>query len=183
MVICCDVDGVLNDLMQVTLGIYNERNHASIKLDDITCHGLENCFEPNIANGIKSIFNEPSLWGKVKPITGSQDALKRLINDGHQVYIITNNPPHTYSQKFDWIKHYYPFIDSSKIICMKDKWMFRCDIMIEDCIETLLEKPYYHRVLMNQPWNQSNKDYVYDIHRCHNFDDIIAAVNKINDGE
>ena len=74
-------------------------------------------------------------------------------------------------------------IDSSKIICMKDKWYFKCDIMIEDCFETLVAKPYYHRVLMNQPWNQSTKDYIYDIYRCYNWEDIITAVNEISDGE
>lgn len=183
MIICCDVDGVLNDLMQVTLNIYNERNNASIKLDDITCHGLENCFEPEVTNGLKSIFDEPDLWNKVRPVAGAQDALRYLINKGHQVYIVTNNSPYTYGQKFDWIRHYYPFIDSSKIICMKDKWYFKCDIMIEDCFETLVAKPYYHRVLMNQPWNQSTKDYIYDIYRCYNWEDIITAVNEISDGE
>ena len=66
---------------------------------------------------------------------------------------------------------------------MKHKWMFKCDVMIEDNLQTLLEKPYYHRVLMDRPWNQSNKDHVYDIYRCTNWDEIVGVINKINESE
>ena len=61
--------------------------------------------------------------------------------------------------------------------------MFKCDVMIEDNLSNLIAKPYYHRILINWPWNQSNKDYVYDINRCYNWDDVLAAINKINELE
>ena len=183
MIIQCDVDGVLNNLMKVTLNVFNENHGHHYTLEDITTYNLSNCFEQNEANIMKKIFENPDIWNKVKPIPGSQDGLQKLIRDGHVVYLVTNNSPYTYGQKFDWIRTYFPFVDPSKIICMSDKWMLNCDIMIEDCYETLIAKPYYYRICYDQPWNQSNKDYVYDIHRCHNWDDVLAAVNKICDGE
>ena len=66
---------------------------------------------------------------------------------------------------------------------MRHKHLFKCDIMVEDNWSNLVSSQYYHRILIDQPWNQNKKDYVYDVHRCFNWDDVIAAVNKINDGE
>ena len=89
----------------------------------------------------------------------------------------------TYGEKVEFIHRYFPFIDDSHIVAMKHKHLFRCDVLIEDNLANLLAKPYYHRICFNYPWNESKKDYVYDIHRCYNWDDVITAINKINDGE
>lgn len=183
MIIACDVDGVLNNLMDVTLEVYNNAYETSYTLDDITTYNLENCFEPEVAERMKAIFDNPAVWKNVKPIEGSQDGLETLINKGHQIYLATNNNPDTYGEKVKWIKRFYPFIEPSKIICIKDKWMLRADVIIEDCLQTLLSKPYFHRVLMDYPWNQSTKDYVYDIHRCFNWHEIVDVINKINEEE
>ena len=61
--------------------------------------------------------------------------------------------------------------------------MFKCDIMIEDNLQTLLAKPYYHRICLDRPWNRQVSDWTYDINRCKNWNEIVAVVNKINDGE
>ena len=115
-------------------------------MNDITTYNLEDCFEPEEANQMKQIFEDPTIWHKVKPVEGAQNGLRKLIQGGYQVYLVTNNSPYTYGAKFDWIRRYYPFVESSKIICMKDKWYFNCDLMLEDCLETLIAKPYYEKV-------------------------------------
>lgn len=179
----CDVDDVLNNLMDVTLNIYNKRYGTNYTTNDITHYHLENCFEPRVANNMKAIFKDPDIWNKVKPIINSREGLQHLIRDGHEVYLTTNNDQHTFGNKVDWILHYYPFIDKTKIICIKDKSILRCDFMIEDCFEMLVAGQHYHRILMDRNWNQSKKDWVYGIHRCHNWDDIVATVNKISEAE
>lgn len=182
-IINCDVNGVLNNLMDVTVKTYNERYGGNYTLKDCTHYYLENCFEPDVANKMKAIFKESDIWNRVKPLNNSRDGLHRLIRDGHDVYLSTDNDPYTFGNKVDWILHYYSFIDKSKIICIKDKSLLRCDIMIEDCFEKLVAGQHYNRILMNQNWNQSNKDWVYGIYRCYNWDDIVATVNKINESE
>lgn len=180
MTICIDVDGVLNNLMEVTLKIFNERYKKSYQIEDVKTYNMEDCFEPEDAKLLQKLFTESDIWNKVRPIKGSQDALQKLIRDGHQIYLVTDNHPNTYGEKVAWIKRFFPFIESSKIVCMKDKWMFRCDIMIEDNYQTLLAKPYYYRILVDHPWNQSAKDYVYDVHRCKSWGQIIDVINKLN---
>lgn len=182
-IIQCDVDGVLNNLMETTIEIFNDRYGYNYSINDVTTYNLSNCFASSVASLMKSIFTEPDIWDKVRPLDGSQEGLQKLVNSGHQVYLATNNFPYTFPQKFDWIRNYFPFIEPSKIVCMSDKWMLNADIMIEDCYETLIAKPYYFKICYDQPWNQSNKDDVRSIYRCYNWENVLTTVNKICDEE
>ena len=87
----------------------------------------------------------------------------------------------TYGEKVEFIRRYFPFIDDSHIVAMKHKHLFRCDVLIEDNLANLLATPYYHRICLNYPWNEAKKDWdwVHEIHRCYNWNDIVATVNKI----
>jgi 5'(3')-deoxyribonucleotidase len=82
-------------------------------------------------------------------------------------------------RKINWIKQYFPFIGDSYIISMKHKWLFRCDVMIEDRLDTLLKGHHYDRICIDFPWNREVRDEAYGIYRCKDWNDVLAAVNRI----
>ena len=163
--------------------LFNKRYGSNYSINDFSEYDIMNVLPTQDAIVMKDIYGEPGLYDKVKPISGAQKTLEKLINSGHQIYLVTAAIPKTYDEKIAFVKRFFPCIDEDHIVCMKHKWMFKCDVMIEDNLQTLLAKPNYHRVLFDRPWNQSNKDYVYDIYRCYNWNDILTAVNKINELE
>lgn len=183
MIIACDVDDVVCNLQEVVINLFNERYGAKYKLEDFTDYDVMNVLPTQDGIVMRDMYGESGLYNKVKPMPGAQEALQKLINMGHQVYLITAAIPKTYGEKVEFIKRFFPFISEENIVCMKHKWMFKSDIMIEDNLQTLLAKPSYYRILLDKPWNQSNKDYVYGTYRCNNWDDIIAAINKISELE
>lgn len=183
MVIVCDVDDVVCNLQEVVVNLFNERHGSSYKVNDFTEYDVMNILPTQDGIAITDMYGEPGLYSKVRPMPGAQESLQKLINMGHKVYLVTAAIPKTYGEKVEFIKRYFPFINEENIVCMKHKWMFNADVMIEDNLQTLLAKPHYHRVLLDRPWNQCNKDYVYDIKRCYNWDDILTAINEINELE
>ena len=183
MVLCVDVDDVICNLQEVVVDLFNKRFGSKYTINDFTDYDVMNILPAQDGVVMRNMYGESGIYNKVKPMPGSQEALQKLINMGHQVYLVTAAVPKTYGEKVEFIKRYFPFIDENHIVCMRHKWMFKADVMIEDNLQNLLAKPYYHRVLFDRPWNQSNKDYIYDIHRCHNWNDIVAAVNKISESE
>lgn len=183
MVICIDVDDTICDLQKVVVELFNKRYGSSYKLEDFTDFDIMNILPTQDAVVMRDIYGETGLYNKVKPMLGAQKALEKLVNFGHNVYLVTAAIPKTYGEKVAFIQRFFPYIDDNHIICMKHKWMFNCDIMIEDNLQTLLERPHYHRILVNQPWNQYNKDWVYGINRCNNWNEIIEVVNQINEWE
>lgn len=183
MVIACDVDNVICNLQEVVVNLFNKRYDTNYTLNNFTDYDVMNILPTAEAVAMRDMYGESGLYNLVKPLPGAQDTLQKLISDGHQVYLVTDAIPKTYGEKVEFIHRYFPFIDDSHIVAMKHKHLFRCDVLIEDNLANLLAKPYYHRICFNYPWNESKRDYVYDIHRCYNWDDVMASISKINDGE
>lgn len=180
-VIVCDCDNVLCNLQEVVVNLFNERYGTNYTLNDFTEYDIMNILSTEDAMKMKDIYGESGLYNLVRPLPGAQDGLQKLIHDGHMVYIVTDAIPGTYGEKVDFIHRYFPFINDEYIVSMKHKHMLRCDIMIEDNLANLIAKPYYERICLNYPWNQCN-DWVYNIHRCYNWEDVVSVVHKINDG-
>lgn len=183
MVLCIDVDDVICNLQETVIKLFNKRFGANYTLDNFVEYDVINVLSEQDGTVMKDMYGESGLYNKVKPIPGSQEVLQKLINQGHQIYLVTSAIPKTYGEKVEFIKRYFPFINEDNIVCMKHKWMFNCDVMIEDNLQNLLVKPNYHRICFDRPWNRSNKDYVYGIYRCYNWNDVLAAINKINESE
>ena len=182
MIIAVDVDNTLCNLQEVVIDLFNQRYSSHYTVDDFTEYDVINVLPTQDAIVMKDMYGESGLYNKVKPMPGAQESLEKLINLGHSVYLVTDAIPKTYGEKVAFIKRFFPCIDDGHIVAMKHKWMFKADIMIEDNLQALLAKPYYHRICFNQPWNQAN-DWVHDIHRVSSWNEIVAVVNKINDGE
>lgn len=183
MTIVCDVDNVLNDLQDVVVDIFNKCYGKEYTLDDFTDYNVENVLPLQEAINMKKIYGQIGLYNAIKPIPGAQDGLQKLIDAGHKVYLVSDVIPNTYGEKVDWLNHFFPFIDNSHIIAMKHKQLLKCDIMIEDNMHTLLSGVNYGRVCMDYPWNRCANDWAYDIYRCSNWDEIVDAVNQINESE
>lgn len=183
MVLCVDVDDVICNLQEVVVNLFNKRYGSHYSVEDFTEYDVMNILPTQDAMVLKDMYGETGLYDKVKPMPGAQEALEKLINLGHQVYLVTAAIPKTYGEKVAFIKRFFPYIDESHIVCMRHKWLFKCDVMIEDNLQTLLAKPYYHRICLDRPWNRAVSDWTYDIHRCKNWNEIVEVVNKINDGE
>ena len=179
MIIMCDIDDVLNDLIPKTLALYNSRTGKNIQLEHLTEYNFYDCLSLEDANGIIELFKEKKLWDSLRPLPGAQKGLKTLINHGHSVYLATATLPETLPWKIDWLKKYFSFISADNVIRIKNKGLLNCDIMIDDNLDQLTSN-ICERIVMNYPWNQSDsKDYVYSLNRAYNWKEIVNFVNDI----
>lgn len=183
MTVAIDIDNVLNNLQEVVVNIFNERHGTNYNLNIFHDYDVANALPMHEATEMKDIYGESGLYDLVKPLVSAQDNVQKLINSGHQVYLVTDAIPKTYGEKVDWVKHYFPFVDESHVISMSHKWLFKCDVMIEDNLHNLLTGHHYERICMNYPWNQKVEDWVYGIYRCNNWNDVMDAIDKINERE
>jgi 5'(3')-deoxyribonucleotidase len=179
MIIMCDIDGVLNNLIEKTLELYNSRSDRNIQISDITTYNFFDCLSHEDAQGIMSLFKEKTLWDSLKPLPGSQNAIKQLIKKGHQIYLATATDPINFSWKIDWLKQYFSFIPSDNVIRIMNKNLLKCDVLIDDSLDNLTNVSC-DRIALDYPWNQSkSKDYVYDIKRAYSWNDIVDIINDI----
>ena len=179
MIIMCDVDDILNDLIPKAIAAYNTRANKSIQPDDITTYDFYDCLPPEDASGILEVFKDKKLWDSLRPLPGAQKGLRTLINAGHQVYLATATLPETFPWKIEWLKKYFSFVSPDNVIRIKNKGLLSCDIMIDDHLDNLIGN-ICERIVLNYPHNQdTSKDYAYDIKRAYNWRDIVNFVSDI----
>lgn len=179
MIIMCDIDGIINDLVAKALALYNSRSGKSIRPSNITTYSFSECLPRDDADGICELFKEKELWDSLEPLPGSQKGLKTLINNGHNVYLATATLPENFLWKIEWLQKYFPFICADNVIRIANKGLLKCDVMIDDCIDNLTSN-LCDRVVLDAPWNRNKtKDTVYDIKRAHNWNEIVKIINDI----
>lgn len=181
MIIAIDMDNVLCNLQEIVVNLFNKRNGTNYTLEDFTDYDVAQILPKNEAVLMKTMYSEDNLYSNIKPLVGAQNAVEKLINAGHQVYIVSDVIPKTYVEKIEWLKFYFPQIDEAHIVAMKHKHLFKCDILIEDNLQNLLAKPYYERICFDYAWNRNVSDYAYEIHRVHNWNEALNVINKINE--
>ena len=179
MIIMCDIDSVLNDLVIKTLTLYNSRSGKNIRLSDITTYHFSECLPREDADAIYELFKEKELWDSLEPLPGSQKGLKTLMNNGHSIYLATATSPESFPWKTEWLKKYFPFLCTDNVIRITNKGLLKCDVMIDDCIDNLTSN-LCDRVVLDAYWNRDKtKDAVYDIKRAHNWNEIVKIINDL----
>ena len=179
MIIMCDIDEILNDLVPKTLTMYNAQSGKDIQISDLTSYKWNECLPEEDSNAMIALLNDKALYDTFEPLPDSQWGLKTLINQGHDVYLATATPFNNFAWKVEWVEKYFPFVDIRNIICIRNKGLLKCDVMIDDCLANLTSN-ICERVVLDYPWNRStSKDYAYDIHRCYNWVDIVNTINEL----
>ena len=179
MILCIDVDNVINDLVEKTLTMYNSENNKNIQISDLTTYNFYDCLPEKDAEGLINLFQRKELWDSLEPLHDSQRGIKTLINQNHEIYFATSTHHSNFSWKVDWIQRYFPFINIENIICIHNKGLLKCDVMVDDNLSNLTSN-ICERVILDYPWNRSSHiDYAYSIYRCYNWLDIVNTINEI----
>ena len=95
------------------------------------------------------------------------------------MFLATATPYRCFASKVDWVCKHFPCVTPDDIVCVQDKSILNCDVMVDDKLDNLT-KNLCERIVLDYSWNRDkNKDYVYDIYRAHNWEDIVTAINNI----
>ena len=98
---------------------------------------------------------EPGFWKTVKPVPGAAEALQRLMDAGHEVYIVTATLLENIPEKMnDLLFKYFPFLSWNQVIITHEKQMIRGDVLIDDGVHNL-EGGDYAKILMTAPHNRN----------------------------
>ena len=179
MIICFDIDNTINDLTEKTITLYNARTNKNIQMSDITTYNFYDCLSKEDADGIVALFKEKELWDSLKPLPYSQEALKKLIKQGHRIFLATATDPVNFEWKCEWLSRYFSFIPTDNIIRIMDKSLLKIDVMVDDHLSNLTSN-ICERVCLDYDWNRStSKDYAFDIRRAYSWHDIVNIINDI----
>ena len=176
MRILIDMDEVMINTVSCWVKALNTKFGTNVKFEDITSWDMTKAFPTLSRNDIWSVF-DAEFWAETEPLVGSQNAIKYLIDEGHDIYVATAAYPDSILYRFLILKTYFPFISVEKVIICHKKQLIDADILIDDAIHNI-EGGKYKTILFNKPWNKSC-DYKW-ICRADSWDEILGYIEIIN---
>lgn len=165
-VLLIDMDNTLNKFWINFNTIYNKIFTPSI---DVKKEGLKdyhilvnyvNASEESLVARRQAIFETEGFWLDQDVYEDAIDVLK-LLNDKYNLYIITSpwtSALNCYTEKVLWLMKHFPFIPLEKLIFTRDKWLVKCDYIIDDapfylerndCKTIAMDYEYNRHILVN----------------------------------
>ena len=179
LTILVDMDDTIEQLVEAWIRCTNERYGYHSTVEDVKSWNMTEAFPGLTKRQVYDIPDEPGFWGKVKPMPGAVEGVRKLIEDGHQVYIVTATQYESLAEKMsDLLFKYFPYIEWDHVIITKRKQMIRGDVLIDDGPHNL-EDGEYEKILVDAPHNRSYDAEANGMIRVHNWDEILKAVDEI----
>lgn len=150
-IIMIDLDDTLEDLCVHWIEVLNTKYNLNVDYNTITWSMTQN-FPTLTMEQICEPLDDVNFWDGVKPKKDAPYFVKKLIDEGYQVYICTASHHNSINVKYKTIiKRYFPFIGWDNIIVTSHKDLVKADVFIDDnpthlqrkdCIKFLFDAPH-----------------------------------------
>lgn len=175
-----DIDDVMNDLLPAWCEYLNRHNDLNVKPDDITDWDITKFFPTLKPEKIFRPLSSEYFWSTVKPKDGAVEHVKKLLDDGFNVYLCTTTSYINIAPKFEHvIKRYFPYIPWKKVVVTSNKQMIKADFLVDDGIHNL-EGGNYTKILVSMPHNKSYDAEANGMIRCDNWKSIYDTVVNLS---
>lgn len=177
LIIKCDIDNVLNNLVVCMFDMYNERNGTNLTYDDCVEYDFS-CFSSDIYADLYKMFDEKEMWDRCKPVKNSAAYLKK-INDEFDLLVVTATNTNNFQWKVEWMKKYFPFLKEDQIWRDdgKHRRLIWSDFSIDDYAENL-KGDYGYKILIDAPWNKNERCDNVNYFRAKDLKDAYEFIRK-----
>lgn len=179
LTVLVDMDDTLENLCEVWIKCLNEKHGANVLIDDIKDWDMSKAFPSLERKKIYEPLYENELWERVTPLPDAVDYLKKLIDDGHKVVIVTASHQNTVALKLNNVLFkYFPFLTYHDVIITSQKQLINGDVLIDDAPHNL-EGGGYKGILVSAPHNRSYNAEANGFIRADNWKAIYKIVCEI----
>lgn len=180
LTILFDADDTIENLLECWTATLNERYHLCVSPEDITDWDISKFYNVLTPKQVFSVLEEDEIWNRLEPIPGSQCALQKLYNEGHNLYMVTATNYKTCEAKMNRIFELFPFLNWEHVIISHNKQMIKGDILIDDAPHNLIDGDYL-KILFSKSHNDSFDCYSHKIIRVNNWDEIYSYIELYKD--
>lgn len=155
MTILVDMDGTIADLIGYFLDNCETPDGKVVTREDVTEYELTKTW-PKALMHFEKRFS-PFEW--LKPIPGMADAIKNMVLDSHDVFIVSSalSKHWIMKEKLRWIKRELPFFDINNVIFTNNKSIFGKDCVLIDDNPKFINSFPGTRITFDAPYNRDEK--------------------------
>lgn len=182
--ILCDIDEVVNNLIEELLRKYNEKYNDKLTLDDITEWEIKKFLKPECKNIFEEFCSDEFLYSlKLQP--KAKEVIKKLMGKYNFYFVSSKSPGHV-EVTDKWLKCHFEEYDSTMLVICKDKHLVHGDILIDDCLGNFTTdnnkvSPVKYNLIFDKPWNRSYSEDNVRTYRVHDWGEIEKLINKLEE--
>ena len=152
-------------------------------MEDIKEWELEKAF-PNLSESeLLAPLIQAEFWQRVTVKPGAVDIIKKLIQDGHKIYVVTSSSYKTLQAKLDnCLFKYFPFLNEEDIIITYDKSLIGCDLLLDDAIHNLINFNGI-KVLFDASYNKNSTVEDFRVNSWKDFYELVQELKNVSIGE
>ena len=174
------MDDVMDILTEHWCDVLNEKYGTHATRDDITEWDATIAFKGLTREQVEEPLAESGFWKGVEPMPGAVDAVKSIIDKGHDVYVVTNSYYKMLHEKMeDMLFKWFPFIDWDHVIIAKNKQMITGDVLIDDGIHNLVDGMFI-KILFDAPWNRDIEAARLGVFRAKDWDSVKDIIDQLD---
>lgn len=183
MVIGVDIDNCILSTAEAVLEQHYADTGEKLTLNDIKSYYIENHVSEEYRDDFHLIFLKKEMWKRAKVIPNCVEVIKRLHNQGHQIYFVTSTEAKNVAKKSSFLQRTFPFLDIRKcLITTPYKQIINLDVLIDDCIDNVIFASYYS-IIMDYPWNHNyddaGNDKTYRVFNWLQVEPMLEVITKI----
>ena len=178
LIILVDMDDVLEDLVGCWISELNQRYGLHVRYEDITDWKIGTFFPSISKDELYAPLHDPAMWKKLQPMQNAQEVVKRLIQDGHTVRVVTASHYATVHPKMERFLELYPYLSWKDVIVASDKSRVMGDVLIDDGPHNLLVCTGI-RLLFDRPHNQKFPAEKHGMQRIKTWDEVYDTITEL----
>lgn len=178
LTILFDADDTSENLSEVWLALLNEKYGTAVTVDDIHDWDVSLAFPCLTREQVYGALEWDELWRRLSPLPGSQRVLRRLYDEGHQLFMVSATGYRHCRPKMDAILSMFPFLDWDHVILTSRKQLIRGDVLIDDGPHNLVDGDYA-RILFDRPYNRGFPDREAGCVRARGWDEVYAIIEEL----
>lgn len=178
LTILVDADDTIEYLAKAWVDVLNEKHGTSVDVEDLTSWEVQKAFPTLSKEEVYAPLKDESIWDRVRPREDAVFYLKKLIEEGHKVYIVTATNHETYKAKMERvILRYFPYIKRTDVIVAYNKKMIQGDVRVDDGVHNLLDCDGL-RILIDAPHNRAFDEEKEGIIRVFDWQNAYKLINN-----
>ena len=180
LTVLIDMDDVLEDLLPAWVEYLNEKYNCAVRPSNITGWTMADFFPDVPRQSVYDALLDDKLWRRACPKQGAQEYVQRLVDDGHQVFVVTASHYKTVPIKMeDILFKYFPYLTWDNVIITSRKQMIRGDVLVDDGTHNLTGGEY-RAILMDAPHNRSFDEKAIGAVRAMDWNDVYRFICELS---
>ena len=154
IIILSDMDDTIENLGDAWINTLNARYGTDVVWQDIRHWDMHLAFPTLTREQIFGILYEKDFWSTVKPKEDAMKYVKKLWDEGYQLYICTSTDYSHVKEKFDQcLFRYFPYLTWKDTIIAHNKRIIKSDFLIDDGTHNFGGEQF--GLLMDAPHNRN----------------------------